>query len=177
MQKRFKSQGLPLLDPVKDMKIKDPRFEALLKRVERLEAAVRRHPLHKSPSLPEQLALYRQRLQSDRRIGKLKTDIKNATRDVALRSTLKGMKRVLRRMGHTTADNVIDTKGRVSCEISTCDELLATELIFSGFFNALDPAHLVAVCSCLVFDEPSKENPALKEDLATPFRKLQVITH
>ena len=57
------------------------------------------------------------------------------------------------RLGHTTQENVIDLKGRVACEVSTCDELLATELMFSGVFNDLTPEQTVALCSCLVFEE------------------------
>jgi ATP-dependent RNA helicase DOB1 len=37
----------------------------------------------------------------------------------------------------TTADDVIELKGRVACEVSTGDELLLTELIFNGVFNDL----------------------------------------
>jgi len=90
-----------------------------------------------------------------------------------MKQTLKSMKRVLRRLGHTTADNVIDLKGRVACEISTGDELLATELIFSGVFNDLTPEQIAALCSCLVFEEKSDEPGQAREELAGPLRQLQ----
>ena len=108
----------------------------------------------------------------------LQTQIKSASQDVVMLQTLKSMKRVLRRcpsticvvlttqelwltqrvlasfrLGHTTAENVIDVKGRVACEISTCDELLGTELMFGGVFNELTPEQTVALASCLVFEE------------------------
>ena len=41
------------------------------------------------------------------------------------------------RLQFTTADDVIELKGRVACEVSTGDELLLTELIFNGVFNDL----------------------------------------
>jgi len=48
---------------------------------------------------------------------------------------------------------VITHKGRVAGELSTGDELLGTELMFSGVFNELTPEQIAAVCSCLVFSE------------------------
>jgi ATP-dependent RNA helicase DOB1 len=66
---------------------------------------------------------------------------------------LKGRKRVLRRLGFTTSDDVVEMKGRVACEISTGDELLLTEMMFGGTFNDLAPEHIAALLSCFVFQE------------------------
>ena len=43
---------------------------------------------------------------------------------------LKARKRVLRRLGYATAADVIETKGRVACEIATADEVF-----LFGFFR------------------------------------------
>lgn len=59
-------------------------------------------------------------------------------------------KRVLRRLGHCDSDGVIQLKGRVACEINTCDELVVTELIFSGAFTELSPEQSAALLSCMV---------------------------
>lgn len=59
-------------------------------------------------------------------------------------------KRVLRRLGHCDAEGVIQLKGRVACEINTCDELVVTELIFSGAFTELTPEQSAALLSCMV---------------------------
>ena len=45
--------------------------------------------------------------------GKIK-----ACEDVLMRAELKGMRRVLRRLGHISEDGVIQNKGRVACEAS-----------------------------------------------------------
>ena len=60
-----------------------------------------------------------------------------------MKETCKKMIRVMRRLGHIDADNVVQLKGRVACEINTADELLVTELMFNGAFNDLTPARLV----------------------------------
>ena len=38
----------------------------------------------------------------------------------------------------------------IAVQVSTCDELLATELVFSGMLNELEPSRLAALLSCLL---------------------------
>ena len=57
---------------------------------------------------------------------------------------LKCMKRVLRRMGYSTAADVIEVKGRIACELSSADELLLTEMMFNGMFNEMSPEQVIA---------------------------------
>ena len=70
---------------------------------------------------------------------------------------LKCRKRVLRRLGFASNEDVVEMKGRVACEISTGDELLLTELIFNGVFNSLLPEQCAALLSCFVFTEKVRE--------------------
>ena len=41
-------------------------------------------------------------------------------------------------------------QGRVACEITTCDELIGTELVFNNVLTGLEPEEIVALLSCLV---------------------------
>jgi len=165
--------GVPMLDPVDDLKIKDEEFLKLMRKHESLEDRLQAHPLHSAPDLAKQTAKHEQRLALDAKCAALRADITNKSQDVVLRATLKGMKRVLRRVGFTTVLNVIDLKGRVACEISTGDELLVTELMFGGLFNELAADQIVALCSCLVFDERSDEKCVPKEEMQPALRQLQ----
>ncbi|CAG8741794.1 4434_t:CDS:2, partial [Acaulospora colombiana] len=70
----------------------------------------------------------------------LRKNVQSA-RDIMQLEELKCRKRVLRRMGFASSDDVVEMKGRVACEISSGDELLLTEMIFEGIFNALSPEH------------------------------------
>lgn len=45
------------------------------------------------------------------------------------------MMRVLRRLQFISQEGVVQLKGRVACEISSADEVLVTELIFSNSFK------------------------------------------
>ena len=71
---------------------------------------------------------------------------------------LKCRKRVLRRLGFLSQEDVIEVKGRVACEISTGDELLLTEMIFNGVFNDLAVEECVSLLSCFVFEEKNSKD-------------------
>ena len=73
---------------------------------------------------------------------------------------------VLRKLGHVTKEGVVTLKGRAACEISTGDELLATELMFNGVFNSLDKHQLVALISCLV--------PVEKSNVSQPLLSMNI---
>jgi len=87
---------------------------------------------------------------------------------------LKCRKRVLRRLGYASADDVIEIKGRVACELTSGDELLLTEMIFNGIFIDMDVAKTVAMLSCIVCDERSNDVPKMSEELSGPLKMMQV---
>lgn len=106
------------------------------------------------------------------KIKKVKKDIADALSVIQL-DELKSRKRVLRRLGFIDDADVVQLKARVACEISTGDELVLSELLFNRFFNELTPEQCAACLSCFIFEEKSSEVPALKEDLAKPYREIQ----
>lgn len=50
MQKRF-PDGVPLLDPIDDMGIKDPALKKVIQKIEAFEHRMYTHPLHSDPNL------------------------------------------------------------------------------------------------------------------------------
>ena len=48
---------------------------------------------------------------------------------------------------------IVKIKGRVACEIQSCDELVATEMVFRGMLTSLSPAEAIALVSSLVFQD------------------------
>lgn len=50
MQKRF-PDGVPLLDPIDDMGIKDPALKKVIQKLEAFEHRMYSHPLHSDPNL------------------------------------------------------------------------------------------------------------------------------
>lgn len=156
--KRF-PKGITLLDPIENMNIKDESFKKLIKKIALLDKKLSSLKITASPDLTELYEEYRAYVDLKTKIKEVKRKI-SAVHNVLQLDELKNRKRVLRRLGFTTSDDVIETKGRVACEISTGDELLLTEMIFSGVFNPLTPSQCAALLSCFVFDEKVSRSPS-----------------
>ncbi|KAJ1654673.1 ATP-dependent RNA helicase mtr4 [Dispira simplex] len=172
VQRRF-PDGIPDLDPVDNMNIKSDEFKSLLKRIGMLEEKVKYHPLATDKGLPELLTRHQKKAELAEKVKSVRQQLQTASAVVQM-DELKGRKRVLRRLGYTTAADIIEVKGRVACEISSGDELLLTEMMFNGVFNDLTVEQTVALLSCFVFQERSSgENSKPKEELAGPLRIMQ----
>jgi ATP-dependent RNA helicase DOB1 len=177
VQRRF-PEGLPLLDPVKDLKINVGEFNKLLERATELKRRLSDHAL--STDIDEEERIRRVRAyerKSEKMEGaRLLRREARACQTMVMKEELRKMKRVLRELGHVDAGGVIQTKGRAACEINTADELVIVELLFAGLFNDLTVEQSVALLSCLIFDERSKDedDPAqgLKSYLSGPYYKL-----
>ena len=90
-----------------------------------------------------------------------------------MRQDLVNMKRVMRRLEMCDKNDVPSLKGKVACRISAADELVTTELLFSGIFQDIDPYQIAALCSCLVYTDANSEGKLTKDEkLAAPFNKL-----
>ena len=142
-----------------------------IQKIEVLESRLLANPLHNSPRLPDLYNGYAEKVELSDKIKAVKKQITAALSIMQL-DELKCRKRVLRRFGFINDAEVVQLKARVACEISTGDELLLSELLFDRFFNELTPEMCAAVLSCFIFEEKS-EAPALKEELARPFREIQ----
>ncbi|CAB1352126.1 unnamed protein product [Coregonus sp. 'balchen'] len=171
VQKRF-PDGVPLLDPIDDMGIKDPGLKKIIQKVEAFEHRMYSHPMHSDPRLEAVYSLCEKKALIAGDIKGAKQELKKA-RTVLQMDELKCRKRVLRRLGFATSSDVIEMKGRVACEISSADELLLTEMVFNGLFNDLTAEQVTALLSVFVFQENANEMPKLTEQLAGPLRQMQ----
>ena len=91
---------------------------------------------------------------------------------MVLRDDWKAMKRVLRRLGYI-GEGVIELKGRIAAEISTSDELLATELMLNGTFKDLPIDIMLGLLSCLVYQDSGKAVEPTNEDLVAAYELLK----
>lgn len=171
VKKRFPS-GPPLLNPIKDMNIKDNEFQSIVDMIDCFEKQLFSHPLHNSSDLDKLYTQYTQKMQLAAEL-KLCKDALRKAKSLLQMDELKYRKRVLRRLGYCTSADVIEFKGRVACELSSGDELLITEMIFNGVFNNLTTGQCVSLLSCFVCDEKSSEQPASAEELSGPLRQMQ----
>ncbi|XP_066988731.1 exosome RNA helicase MTR4 [Macrobrachium rosenbergii] len=161
-----------LLDPIRNMKIKDEVFVDICGKLEKFSARLESHKLHNDPQCDELYAVYEKKMEMMKEYQNAEYDLKKA-KSVLKMDELKCRKRVLRRLGYATAQDVIERKGRVACELSAADELLITEMLFNGLFNELSPAQTCALLSTFVCDEKGTEMPRLGEELSGPLRQMQ----
>ncbi|PHH53428.1 ATP-dependent RNA helicase mtr4 [Ceratocystis fimbriata CBS 114723] len=173
IMRRF-PDGLPLLDPIDHMEIRDDSFKKLVRKTEVLEARLLTNPLHSSPLLKEAWEQYAAKARLTERIKEQKKAIVKAN-TIGQLDELKARMRVLRRLDFINENEVVQLKGRVACEISSTEghELLLAELLFDRFFNELSPELCAAVLSIFVFDEKVTADP-LKEPLDKPFREAVI---
>ncbi|XP_050119193.1 DExH-box ATP-dependent RNA helicase DExH10-like isoform X3 [Malus sylvestris] len=164
-------QGLPKLNPVKDMGIEDPEIVELVNQIEALEQKLYEHPLHKSQDV-NQIKCFQRKAEVDHEIQQLKSKMRESQLQ-KFRDELKNRSRVLKKLGHIDAEGVVQLKGRAACLIDTGDELLVTELMFNGTFNDLDHHQIAAIASCFIPVDKSNEQIQLRTELARPLQQLQ----
>ncbi|XP_009768799.1 DExH-box ATP-dependent RNA helicase DExH10 [Nicotiana tabacum] len=170
LEKRF-PEGLPKLNPVKDMGIEDPEVVDMVNQIEELEKKLFSHPLHKSQN-EHQLKCFQRKAEVNHEIQQLKSKMRDSQLQ-KFRDELRNRSQVLKKLGHIDADGVVQLKGRAACLIDTGDELLVTELMFNGTFNDLNHHQVAALASCFIPGDRSTEQILLRDELAKPLRQLQ----
>ena len=205
VRRRFSPKGstdgslVPLLDPVDDLGIVDEAFTELSKRCTEMRTRLADCAFHRLPtelaisrteamgtsvqdegttvslSRSEWLVEYEKKVRLLEEARKFR-QLSRESQAVSMRDELKKMRRVLRRSGFITSDGVLETKGRFSCELSTADELVVTDMVFDGVFNELTVEQTVSLLSCFVHSEASKEGAAnIRPDLQKIYTQLQVV--
>ena len=171
LMKRFNFK-LPIMDPIEDMEINDPELKSLIEGKKELEAKFTGESM--ITFTEEDIKKYEELKVVKVKVKALKEELRQGKKMV-LHDNLISMERVLRRLEFCDK-NSVKTKGKVACEISAGDELLATEMLFSGMFNTMKPAVIAAVLSCLIYTERKSDAKKTKnEELNTAFEKLKEI--
>ncbi|GBF95912.1 hypothetical protein Rsub_08503 [Raphidocelis subcapitata] len=163
--------GPPLLDPQADMRAGGKDVERLVRRLESLDARIAAHPLARSPALAARLgALQAKRaLAAAARVARREA---KAAAGLVLGDELAARQRLLRRLGYMDSDGLVTTKGRVAADLQAGDEIVLTEMIFTGAFNGLPTNELAALCSCFVWVEKSDGGARLPQSLRDLYRAL-----
>ncbi|CAK8579420.1 unnamed protein product [Lathyrus sativus] len=164
-------QGLPKLNPVKDMDVRDSEIVELVNQIEELEKKLLGHPMHKVQDV-DQIKSFERKAEVNHEIQHLKAKMRDSQLQ-KFRDELKNRSRVLKKLGHIDADSVVQLKGRAACLVDTGDELLVTELMFNGTFNDLDHHQVAALASCFIPVDKSSEQIQLRSELARPLQQLQ----
>ena len=163
-------RSLPSLDPFDTLSSSVSAKANVLdtEAMELLMSASRRHqlrqtlesnPLHSCPQLEQHVALLTRQSLLAERVDVLRAclDEGNLSQMAEYGSRLE----LLQRLHYIDADRGVLIKGRVACELNTCDSLLGTELIFDNALGELTEIELLATLSCLVFKERGAHQPQL----------------
>lgn len=79
---------------------------------------------------------------------------------------------VLRDLSFIDDASRVQLKGKVACEIHSADELVLTELILENVLAAYEPAEIVALLSCFVFQEKTDTVPNLTSSLERGMKNI-----
>ncbi|XP_015890853.3 DExH-box ATP-dependent RNA helicase DExH9 isoform X1 [Ziziphus jujuba] len=169
---RFREKGVPLLDPEDDMDVKSSSYRKAARRIEALENLFDRHEIARTPLIEQKLKVFHMKQDLNSRIKSIKKSMRSSTA-LAFKDELKARKRVLRRLGYITSDDVLELKGKVACEISSADELTLTELVFDGVLKDIKVEEMVSLLSCFVWQEKIPEATKPREELDSLFAQLQ----
>ncbi|KAG8490540.1 hypothetical protein CXB51_013679 [Gossypium anomalum] len=162
--------GMPL-DP-EEMNIQSNSYKKAVRRLEALENLFEKHEIAKSPLIEQKLKLLSRKEELTARIRSIKKTMRSSTA-LAFKDDLKARKRVLRRLGYITSDDVVELKGKVACEISSADELTLTELMFSGVLKDVKAEEMVSLLSCFVWQEKLQDAAKPRDELELLFTQLQ----
>jgi len=122
--KRF-PDGIPYLDPIEDMKIEDSNLKKLIRKLETVENELHTNEAFQEADIGLRYEQFCRKILLENEIKILKKTLKQGE-NVILRYELKCMKRVLRRLEYTNSEDIIETKGKVACEINAADELVVS---------------------------------------------------
>lgn len=176
-QRRFDVSGLPLLDVKPTNEADIEALSELHEKQQEVQKLILNHSLSTNPDRDMYLSRRNEQIALEQERAKVEKEIKSI-QVMPLQDELEKMRMVLRRLGQLDSHDIIQLKGRVACEVSTCDELLLCELLLGGVFNDLEPAVCAALCSCLVFEEGNASQQdanvkSLKPELLQPYKVLQ----
>uniref|UniRef100_A0A915MHF3 Uncharacterized protein n=1 Tax=Meloidogyne javanica TaxID=6303 RepID=A0A915MHF3_MELJA len=169
-KKRF-SNLIPELDPIEHMGISDPQVKKEIELLFTHEQRYKDHPLKGRPDFDQIYSAYMRKLKLEEEYKEAKNKSENS-RKLLQMDELQCRKRVLRRLGYANEEDTITDKGRVACELSSADELLLTEMLFTGAFASMEAEEAAALLTCFVFEEKA---PTLRlpENLSSALRNLQ----
>ncbi|KAL5703430.1 RNA helicase [Ranunculus cassubicifolius] len=169
---RHSKEGIPLLDPEDDFKVQNNDYKKKARRVEALESLFDKHEIAKSPLIEQKLKVLHNKKELKLKIKGIRETMRTSTA-LAFKDELKARKRVLRRIGYVTSDDVVKLKGKVACEITSAEELTLTELMFNGVLKDVNIEEMVSLLSCFVWQEKLQDAQKPRQELDELFLQLK----
>lgn len=167
----FKSEGISEYDW---SKIRDLDFQDVYREKKELLKDLSLFHCQKCPDLIAHYSLKHQERQLQDQLTELEHNLSDL--NLELLPDYHQRVDVLKALAFIDENQIVQIKGRVACEINTADELILTELILDNFFHDYEPAEIVALLSCFVFQEKSQSEPVLTTKLLQGVEKIKQVT-
>ncbi|XP_078343350.1 superkiller complex protein 2-like [Oculina patagonica] len=155
-------EGLGTMDPVKDFNIRDLDMVTTIARKQSLEERMASYACLNCPKFTEHFKSVANQMKLREHVTTLRFLLSDES--LQHREELQQRIEVLRKLRYVDANNAVQLKGRVACEISN-HELIITELVFENAFTNLHPTEIVALLSCFVFQQRRCSEPSLTKTL------------
>jgi len=172
VQSRWAS--LPLLDPFASSSTSSQRVNVLdsahmdlvfsSSRKAQLQAQLQASPVQQCPDFSSHLTLLTRFSKLSDRVTRLRASLDES--NLGQMSDYHAKVDLLQRLDYIDGDLQVQLKGRVACELNTCDSIIGTELIFNNAIGDLTPQETLALLSCLLFRERVASVPALSDRLS-----------
>lgn len=131
-------------------------FGSAFVRLERDVALSRQFRSHYHPNLESHYIIVERKETLRSRIKTLRHLLSNES--LQLFPDFEMRKGLLQSLGYVDENDTVCLKGRVACEVNTCEGLIVTEMVFEGMLNELEPAEIVAALSALLFQEKADDD-------------------
>lgn len=151
-------------------------YRKLCDQIESLTNDMRSFASHRHPHLEKCYTSIERKVALRAKVEKLRHLLSNES--LQLFPDFLQRKAVLRKLGYVDGNEIVCVKGRVACEVNTCEEILVTEMVFEGLFNDLEPEEVVAVLSALVYQEKNSEeelDSELPDKLVSCCKRMKTI--
>eukprot|EP00929_Paragymnodinium_shiwhaense_P079590 TRINITY_DN4148_c0_g1_i1.p1 TRINITY_DN4148_c0_g1~~TRINITY_DN4148_c0_g1_i1.p1 ORF type:complete len:1051 (-),score=311.45 TRINITY_DN4148_c0_g1_i1:306-3458(-) len=165
--KKFKN-GIPDLDPITEMNIKSEEAAAAVSAIRDLDTKKKENKLQSSEKLNDYYETFDKKVKLHTQVQDLEKQI-TQSKFMVMGDDLRAMRRTLRSLEFIDKNGVVQLKGRMACEITSADEILMTEIVFQNVFADMEANNIIALCSCLVFDERSEDPITNNLDLMKAF--------
>ena len=127
------------------------KFRQTCETIEELVAMMRSFASHLHPKLEEYYTDIERKETLSEKVATLRHLLSNES--LRLFPDFLQRKAVLLKLGYVDKNETVCVKGRVACEVNTCESLIVTEMVFEGLLNDLEPEEIAAVLSALVFQD------------------------
>jgi antiviral helicase SKI2 len=166
--------NIRIVDGAVDLKLNAFDFIVAYKRKKTILQSMMGSVCVQCPKIHEQYA----KIDRTERMKKGLERIRNALsgQNLALMPEFEKRVLVLQTLKYLDKDRTVQLKGRVACEINSCDELIVTEMIFENFFTSLTPEECVSVLSCLICQDKTQDEAVLTDRLNTAKESLVNLT-